>query len=419
MGGHRGDAADSRPHLAFGLALATLPPAPNATGIILSGGGARAAYQVGALRAVARILKPAPAPFGIICGTSAGAINAAALAVHADHFRNGVARLVRLWRNIDVGDVYKADLRTVSAHGMRWLASVLTGRPGPANAASMFDNRPLRALLLREMKTGRIATHIADGRLRALAINATSYTTGHAVTFYQGDARIPAWHRMRRRGEPATIGVDHLLASTAIPFIFPAARIGKDYFADGSVRQIAPLSPALHLGARRLLVVAVGQFTGQAAALPTATARRYPSFAQVAGHALSSIFLDNLGADLERMASVNQLADLIPPESLVEHGVEVAHVDALVLGPSRDLAELAIRYGHHLPAGVRYLLGGLGGTAGSGANLLSYLLFDRHYCRALMALGHADAMARREEIVAFLGVRSPGLMPAFPTPRPR
>jgi len=385
------------------------------TGVILSGGGARAAYQVGALRAVARILHPkGSGPFGIICGTSAGAINAAALAVNADRFRDGVARLVRLWRNIDAGDVYKADLRTVSSHGMRWLASVLTGRPGPANAASMFDNRPLRRLLRRELDAERIAAHVADGRLRALAINATSYSTGHAVTFYQGDPAIKAWQRMRRRGETATIGVDHLLASTAIPFIFPASRVGNDYFADGSVRQIAPLSPALHLGARRLLVIAVGQFTGQKPSPARAAARRYPSFAQVAGHALSSIFLDNLGADLERMWVINQLANLVAPERMIEHGVAVAHVDALVLGPSRDLAELAVRYGKHLPTGVRYLLGSLGGTKGTGGNLLSYLLFDRHYCRALMALGYADAMARRDEIDAFLAGDSPGFLPVFP-----
>jgi NTE family protein len=370
---------------------------------------------VGALRAVARILRPAGAgPFGVICGTSAGAINAAALAVNADKFRDGVARLVRLWRNIDAGDVYKADLRTVSAHGMRWLASVLTGRPGPANAASMFDNRPLRSLLRRELDAKRIAAHVADGTLRALAINATSYSTGHAVTFYQGDPAIQPWQRMRRRGETATISIDHLLASTAIPFVFPAARVGNDYFADGSVRQIAPLSPALHLGARRLLVIAVGQFTGQKPSPTRAAARRYPSFAQVAGHALSSIFLDNLGADLERMWAINRLANLIAPERMVEHGVDVAHVDALVLGPSRDLAELAVDYGQHLPTGVRYLLGGLGGTKGTGGNLLSYLLFDRHYCRALMALGHADAMARREEIDAFLASDSPGFVPVFP-----
>ena len=367
------------------------------------------------MRAVARILRPAgPGPFSVVCGTSAGAINAAALAVNADKFRDGVARLVRLWRDIDVADVYKADLRTVSSHGMRWLASVLTGRPGPANAASMFDNRPLRSLLRRELDAPRIAAHIASGTLRALAINATSYSTGHAVTFYQGDPALQPWQRMRRRGERATIGVDHLLASTAIPFVFPATRVGTDYFADGSVRQIAPLSPALHLGARRLLVIAVGQFTGQRSSPARSGARHYPSFAQVAGHALSSIFLDNLGADVERMWRINQLTDLIAPERLIEHGLDVAHVDALILGPSRDLAELAVGYERHLPAGVRYLLGGLGGTEGSGSNLLSYLLFDRHYCRALMALGYADALARRDEIDAFLGGDSAGFVPLFP-----
>lgn len=399
--------------------MASIASGPTAPGIaiVLSGGGARAAYQVGALRAIARILGSASAaPFAIVCGTSAGAINAAALAVHADSFRNGVARLVRLWRNIDVGKVYKADLATVSAHGMRWLASVLTGRPGPASAASMFDNRPLHTLLRRELNAERIAAHVAGGRLRALAINATSYSTGHAVTFYQGDSAIRSWQRLRRRGEAAKIGVEHLLASTAIPFIFPAIRIGRDFFADGSVRQIAPLSPALHLGARRLLILAVGQFTGQHVAASDSAARRYPSFAQVAGHALSSIFLDNLGADLERMVRTNQLADLIPPESLVLHGVDVAHVDALVLGPSRDLAALAVEYGRHLPAGVRYLLGGLGGTQGTGSNLLSYLLFDRHYCRALMALGHADAMARRDEIAAFLDGDRSRFVSVFPSP---
>ena len=386
------------------------------TGIVLSGGGARAAYQVGALRAIARILDVAtPTPFAVICGTSAGAINAAALVGRAESFRNAVARLVRLWRNIDVGQVYKADLATVSAHGVRWLASVLTGKPGPPNAASMFDNRPLRRLLRRELSAERVAAHVADGRLRALAINATSYSTGHAVTFYQGAASLKPWHRLRRRGEATTIGVDHLLASTAIPFIFPATRVGREYFADGSVRQIAPLSPALHLGARRLLIIAVGQFTGQA--MTTGATIRYPSFAQVAGHALSSIFLDNLGADLERMARVNQLVDLIPPESLVEHGIDVGHVDALVLGPSRDLAALAVAYSRHLPAGVRYLLGGLGGTAATGANLLSYLLFDSHYCRALMALGYSDAMARREEISAFLESGAARFVPVLPADR--
>ena len=393
-------------------------PAPTAnhdTAVVLSGGGARAAYQIGVLRGVARILDRAtPLPFPIISGTSAGAINAAALAVNANNFRRGIARLLRLWRNIEVGSVYRAELLTVSTHGMRWLASVLWGLRGPRRAASMLDNAPLRVLLKRTLDLTAIARRIQSGQLRALAINATSLTTGTAMTFYQGDAAIAPWQRTRRRGVAASIGLDHLLASTAIPFIFPAGRVANDYYADGSMRQIAPLSPALHLGARRILVVAVGQFAGQ---VPTASQRsqplRYPSFAQIAGNALSSIFLDNLGADLERMQRLNKALDLVSPEEQRRHP-EFSHVDALVIAPSRDLGQMAVPHADRLPRGVRYLLRGLGSTEGTGANLLSYLLFDRLYCRELLALGYADAMARRDEIAAFLNSDAPAFSPLPP-----
>ena len=278
----------------------------------------------------------------------------------------------------------------------------------------MLDSSPLRSLLRREFDPDRIAAHIAARTLYALAINATSYTTGHAVTFFQGASTIEPWQRIRRRGERAIIGVDHLLASSAIPFIFPAARVGDDFYADGSVRQIAPLSPALHLSARRMLVIAVGQFVGQQA-VPGHAKRppRYPSFAQVAGHALSSIFLDNLGADLERLQRLNRVLDLVPPQIQRGHP-EIVHVDALVVGPSHELGQLAMRYAHRLPTGVRYLLRGLGATEGTGANLLSYLLFDREYCGELLALGYADAMARRDEIEAFLSGETAGYLPFFP-----
>lgn len=382
------------------------------TAVVLSGGGARAAYQIGALRGVARVLgRGAHSPFPVITGTSAGAINAAALAAHADRFRDGVAQLTRLWRKMRVESVYKADLRTLSSHGMRWLAAVLTGGRGPPRTASLFDNSPLHELLRRELDRERIDAQLQNGHLRALAINATSYTTGHAVTFYQGLPAIVPWQRTRRRGEPATIEVDHLLASTAIPFIFPPARIADDYYADGSMRQIAPLSPALHLGARRILVIAVGQFWGQT---PRSGPPQYPSFAQVAGHALSSIFLDNLGADLERLQRINQVLRLVPRRELQRHR-EFAHVDALVLYPSRDLGELAIRHRGRLPAGASYLLHGLGSTEGSGANLLSYLLFDKEYCRELLALGYADAIARSDEIQAFLSGDTASFLPLFPS----
>jgi NTE family protein len=383
------------------------------TAIVLSGGGARAAYQIGALRAVARILgRQGRSPFGIVTGTSAGAINAAALAGNADQWRRGIARALRLWRSIRVGDVYEAELGSVSAYGIRWLASVLVGGRGPAEAASMLDNSPLRGLLERALDLDAVAERILAGQLHALAINATSYTTGHAVTFFDGAASIAPWQRTRRRGERTTITVGHLLASTAIPFIFPAVRVAQDYYADGSMRQIAPLSSALHLGARRILIVAVGQVTGQRPAGPPPPVA-YPSFAQVAGHALTSIFLDNLGADLERMLRINQLLHLVPPSVRAQH-TEFAHVDALLLSPTRDLGQMAVAHAERLPTGVRYLLHGLGGTEGTGANLLSYLLFDRAYCRELIALGHADAMARRDEIAAFLGGDGARFLPLMP-----
>jgi NTE family protein len=385
------------------------------TAVVLSGGGARAAYQIGSLRAVARILgRQARSPFGVITGTSAGAINAAALAANADNWRRGIARSLRLWRNITVGDVYKAELASVAGYGMRWLASVLVGARGPAQAASMLDNAPLRGLLERELDVAAVRLQIQAGQLHALAINATSYTTGHAVTFFDGAPTLAPWRRTRRRGERALITIDHLLGSTAIPFIFPAVRIAQDYYADGSMRQIAPLSPALHLGARRILVVAVGQFAGQRPAADASSQQApYPTFAQVAGHALSSIFLDNLGADLERMLRLNQVLNIVPPALQLQHP-EVAHVDALLLAPNRDLGEMAVAHAERLPRGVRYLLHGLGGTEGTGANLLSYLLFDRDYCRELLALGFADAMARRDEIAAFLSGDSAGFLPLMP-----
>ncbi len=376
--------------------------ADHESALILSGGGARAAYQVGALRAIAKLVRRrARVPFPVICGTSAGAINAAVLATHADDLRRGVARLLRWWRRIHVEDVYRADLATLARHGARWMASIVTGTRAPARAASMLDNAPLARMLSAELDLSRLDRLIKTGGLRALAINATSYATGHAVTFYQGALSLAPWQRTRRRGQPCVFAIEHLMASTAIPFIFPAVRVGVDYYMDGSVRQIAPLSAALHLGARRLMVLAVGQFAGQRA-IPGETVPRYPSFAQTAGHALSSVFLDHLGADLERLTQMNRLLDLVPPLDLARLGRKGVHVDAFVLTPSQDLGELALEHAHRLPRGVRTLLRGLGSTQGSGANLVSYLLFDRHYTRALLALGHSDALARAEEIDQFL-----------------
>jgi NTE family protein len=378
--------------------------ADHETGLILSGGGARAAYQAGVLRGLAHILgRGVATPFPIISGTSAGAINAATLAVHADDFRLGVARLLRWWRAVSVGSVYRADFASVSASALRFLGTLLGLAPASGGASAMFDNAPLARTIGGEIDLTRLDRMIKQGSLRALAVNATSYATGQAVTFFQGAMSISPWKRTRRRGERCTIGVEHLMASTAIPFIFPAVRLRDDYYMDGSVRQITPLSPALHLGARRLVVIAVGQFVGQRrSAANGAAVPRYPSFAQVTGHALSSIFLDNLGADLERLLQMNRVVDRLGRTTSGEAEVGSAHVDAFVIVPSQDIGELARSYVARLPLGVRILLRGFGSSQGTGANLPSYLLFDRGFCRKLLALGYADTMARRDEIAAFL-----------------
>ena len=374
--------------------------ADHETGLILSGGGARAAYQAGALRALARVLGPTAAPpFPVICGTSAGAINAATLATHADDFRRGVARLLRWWRAVSIDHVYRTDLRSLSSHGFRFLGSLVGVGRAPGCPASMLDNAPLAGTIEREIDLARLDRMIKTGALRALAVNATSYATGQAVTYFQGAMSVEPWQRTRRRGERVQIGVDHLMASTAIPFVFPAVRLRDDYYMDGSVRQITPLSPALHLGARRLVVIALGQFVGQRR-MDNGVAPQYPSFAQLAGHALSSIFLDNLGADLERLLQTNRILDSV--NGAAQGRLPAAHVDAFVIAPSQDLGELARAYVARLPTGVRALLRGFGSSRGTGGNLPSYLLFDRGYCRELLALGYRDTLARREEITAFL-----------------
>ena len=365
------------------------------------------------MRALARLTpRGRPLPFPILCGTSSGAINAATLAIHADDFRRGVARLIRWWRRVRTDHVYRADLATLSRHGMRWLADVLGGQPGPDEAAAMLDNEPLRRLLGSAIDFGRVDARLADGTLHALAINATSYATGFAVTFFAANDAVAPWRRTRREGRRARLGVDHLLASTAIPFVFPAVQLDDEWHMDGSVRQLTPLSPALHLGARRVLVLAVGQFAGQHSS--PAAQRSYPSFAQTAGHALSTIFLDNLAADVERLHQVNRLLSATTAEEIARRGLRYGHVDAFALSPSRDLGETALGYAARLPAGVRYLLHGFGSTRGTGANLTSDLLFEPGFVRALLALGYADAMARRDELEAFLAGSGPAWVPVPP-----
>ena len=374
-------------------------------GIIMSGGGARAAYQVGVLKAVAQILPPAtPNPFPIISGASAGAINAAALAVYADNFHNAVRRMERVWGNFHVHQVFRTDFAGMAGNWARWWASLLTGgsRRYPM---SMFDRAPLRMLLSRYLPCERIQAALDAGNLLALSITVSGYSSGQSVSFFQGVPEMQGWRRATRVGAPAAITLDHLMASSAIPVVFEAVRINREYFGDGSMRQIAPISPALHLGADKVLVIGVRQETnGQMVRGNGNGSVRYPSLAQIGGHVLSSIFLDALEADIERLRRINETVRMIPPEQRANgngRSVVLRPVDMLLIAPSQNLGEIAARHKQHFPRAMRLLLSSMGAWRRSGGDLLSYILFEKPYTRELIELGYDDAMRRRAEIEAF------------------
>ncbi|MYN07434.1 patatin-like phospholipase family protein [Pseudoduganella aquatica] len=380
------------------------------TGLVLSGGGARAAYQVGVLQAINEILweegwPPSRNPFNIICGTSAGAINATALACRADNFSEGVQKLLDVWQNFSVEQVYRADSLGVIRSGARWLSLLSFGwllrkwRAAPPR--SLLDNTPLVSLLHRMLDLPRLDTVLQEGLLHALAVTASSYTGGQHVTFFQTAAEIAPWVRTQRIAMQDQIGVEHLLASSAIPFIFPATPLylggQHEYCGDGSMRQLAPISPAIHLGADKVLVIGAGRLS-EPVQQRSETAR-YPSLAQIAGHALSSIFLDSLAVDIERLERINKTLSLLPPEYLSQ--TPLKPVELLVIAPSERLDDIASRHIGSLPAPIRTMLSGIGATETRGSSLASYLLFESTYTCELIRLGQRDTHARKADVLAF------------------
>ncbi|MDO9314337.1 MAG: patatin-like phospholipase family protein [Burkholderiaceae bacterium] len=386
------------------------------TGLILTGGGARAAYQVGVLKALSRIRRDCCGvsrnPFDVIAGTSAGAINAAALACRSDDIDGAIARLVDTWAGFHADQVYRADSLGVIRTGARWLTMLSVGwvlaKWRRARPKSLLDNSPLRELLADLVPVHRLNDMMQGGHLQALAVSASGYGSGLHVTFYDALADTLPWNRSQRIAVRQPITVDHLLASSAIPFVFPAIPLGlngrREYFGDGSMRQSAPISPAVHLGAERILVVGAGRM--HEPALPIegrAGSHEYPNLAQIAGHALSNIFLDALAVDVERLQRINRTLSLLSPEARLRSGLRP--IDVLVIAPSQRLDDIAARHLGSLPHAIRALLRGVGvsgkGKQARGAALASYLLFEAPYTQELMALGESDTMIRRDEVASF------------------
>ncbi|MDD2926151.1 patatin-like phospholipase family protein [Rhodoferax sp.] len=404
-------------------------PAANAsdTALMLSGGGARAAYQVGVLEAIADLRRRCgaqdqPNPFPIIAGTSAGALNAAALACGCDQFDNTVRMMADLWRNFHADQVYRADSVSMLRTGARWTTLLslgwLVAKWRRLKPRSLLDNSPLAELLTRTVPLERLPWLIRKGHLQALAVTASSYSSGEHLTFFQGDKRLQPWVRSHRRGLRDRITHAHLLASSAIPFVFPAMPLQIEgqtaYFGDGSMRQSAPVAPPIHLGAQRICVIGAGRMHEPASQGALPSTGSYPTVAQIAGHALSNIFLDALAVDVERIRRINQTLSLVPAE--LRGASQLRPIELLLISPSQRLDDIAARHVHELPAAVRTLLGGVGVSSAAadvkGAALASYLLFEQGYTRELMALGRADALRQCHEICRFFGWTDPNPPPA-------
>lgn len=371
---------------------------PGKTGLILAGGGARAAYQAGVLLAVSRLSSRRGCnPFRVICGTSAGAINAAGLACGAEDFRGATVHLAHLWRRIRIDDVYRTDPGYFIKTFLHFGVALASGGRLWRNPNSLLDNAPLRAYLQRTVSFDAIGRSLSAGALDALALTASCYANGQSVTFFHDAGALDEWRRQMRCGVRATIGLDHLMASSALPLIFPSVRIGERYYCDGAVRQMSPLSPALHLGATRLFVIGL---SGPQAVAP-AGGYGYPTPAQVFGHLLNSVFADSMSSDLERLHRVNHTVSLLPRDG-ASAGTALRRVEVLQIQPSVPFETVVRRHLSRFPPVMRFVLHGTGGTRRRGLSLATYLLFDAAYCRDLIALGYGDGLAHQEEIRSFL-----------------
>lgn len=370
------------------------------TALVLPGGGARGAFQVGVLKAIAELLpRGVPNPFAVISGTSAGAVNSVVLASRAERFRSAVAELEHVWGHFRCHHVYKTDHLTMLKSSLHWMTALVFAGWVVGMPRSLLDNTPLRTLLSRTVHFPRIRDGIDAGHLDAVAVTAAGYASARSTTFFEGTQGAAGWERTRRLGVNTELNLDHLMASIAVPFVFPPTRIEDEFFGDGAMRQATPLSPAVHLGADRILVIGIRDETG---GKDPASSDLPPSFAQIAGYMLDTLFMDGLYSDLERVTRINDLLDSMPGDELEVGNTRMRAIDTMLVVPSEDLREIAEKHRAELPFAIRALLRGVGGKSPGENKLLSFLLFEQAYTRELIKLGYRDAMKVKDELLSFV-----------------
>ena len=377
------------------------------TGLILSGGGARAAYQVGVLQAIAEILpRETRQPFPIITGTSAGAINALGLAGRPGNFRSRTRALTTMWGSLESGSIYQTRLWGVTRNALEILWATLSNNYAQGKSLALLDNSPLQELLEDIIQFTHIERAISAGELDAVAVTAMNYSSGRSTTFYQSHHAIRPWVRSRRQSVATVLGVEHLLASSALPTLFPATPIGDEYFGDGALRQMRPLSPAIHLGAERLLIIGVSENTRPNGLGSSVESMTPPTIPQVLGQMLNAVFLDAVEADLESLQRINQLLSGISSKQKNALGMEMLRpIETLTISPSMPLADIAREHYHELPRSMRLFLKATRSIKESGSGgALSYILFEQGYCQRLIELGYSDAMAQCEAIQDFFAL---------------